>query len=72
MLQTLADLGLIGLALSLVSGRIVATALPVTASIVAGGLLLAVATFGVVGTVAMLLPALRALDVTPAAALRVD
>jgi putative ABC transport system permease protein len=64
--------GTIGLGLSLIVARIVADSLPVTAPIVGGGLLLAAAIFGVVGTAAMLLPARRALDMAPAAALRVD
>jgi ABC-type antimicrobial peptide transport system permease subunit len=64
--------GAIGLALSVIVARVVADSLTVTPSITVGGLLLAAVVFALVGTVAMLLPARRALDVVPAVALRVD
>jgi putative ABC transport system permease protein len=64
--------GAIGLALSVGVARVVADALTVTPSIMVGGLLLAAVVFALVGTIAMLLPARRALDLDPAAALRVD
>jgi ABC-type antimicrobial peptide transport system permease subunit len=43
-----------------------------TPSVVLTGLAVASVVFAVAGTIAMLLPARRALSVTPAAALRVD
>jgi ABC-type antimicrobial peptide transport system permease subunit len=64
--------GVIGLVVSGLVARVIADSLTVTPSIVVGGLLIAVAVFGVIGTIAMLVPAYRALDVMPATALRVD
>jgi putative ABC transport system permease protein len=64
--------GAVGLAISGAVARVIADSLTVTPSVVAGGLLLAATIFGIIGTIAMLLPARRALDVAPAVALRVD
>jgi putative ABC transport system permease protein len=64
--------GAIGLAVSVLVARVIAENLTVTPVIVVQGLLIAAAVFGVVGTVAMLIPARRALNVAPAVALRVD
>ena len=64
--------GAVGLALSLAVAGIIADMLTVTPGITVSGLLLAVLIFAVVGAMAMLLPARRALDVVPAAALRAD
>ncbi|HEX5005206.1 MAG TPA: FtsX-like permease family protein, partial [Gemmatimonadales bacterium] len=66
---TLAGIAL-GLALSLGVAQSIADALPVTAGIMAGGLSIAAAIFAIVGSAAMLLPALRTLAVEPASALK--
>jgi len=62
----------IGLGLSGVASAAMADAIALTPVIVATGLLLAAAVFAIVGTIAMLIPARRALDVAPAVALRAD
>ena len=62
----------IGLAISGVIGRGVGGSLPITPVTLAGGLFISAVVFGVVGILAMLLPARRALGVTPATALRVE
>lgn len=64
--------GVIGLALSGIVARLLADSLAVTPSVVALGMLVAAVVFGAVGTLAMLVPARRALTVEPAVALRVD
>ena len=64
--------GVAGVALSLLMGRVIATSLPVGAAIELRALASAVACFALVAGAAMLLPARRALAVTPAAALRAD
>ena len=62
----------IGLAVSGVIGQGVGDSLPITPVTLAAGLLMSAAAFALVGTIAMLLPARRALSVTPATALRVE
>lgn len=64
--------GVIGLALSVGVAGVIADSLTVTIGTVAAGLVLAAAIFAAVGTIAMLLPARRALAVSPASALRAD
>jgi len=64
--------GAIGLAISGVVANVVADSLTVTPLIVAEGMLIASVIFAIVGTIAMLIPARRALSVAPAVALRVD
>jgi putative ABC transport system permease protein len=64
--------GVAGVALSLLMGRVIATSLPVGAVIELRALAAAIVCFVVVAGAAMLLPARRALAVTPAAALRAD
>jgi putative ABC transport system permease protein len=64
--------GAIGLAVSGAVARVIADSLTVTPSIVAGGLLIAAVVFGIIGTLAMVIPARRALSVAPAVALRGD
>jgi putative ABC transport system permease protein len=64
--------GVAGVALSLLMGRVIATSLPVGAIIELRALAAAIACFVIVAGAAMLLPARRALAVTPAAALRAD
>jgi ABC-type antimicrobial peptide transport system permease subunit len=64
--------GVAGVALSLLMGRVIATSLPVGAAIELRALAAAIACFTLVAGAAMLLPARRALAVTPAAALRAD
>ena len=64
--------GLIGLAVSGAVARVIADSLTVTPLIVIEGLFIAAAAFGIVGTIAMLVPARRALSVAPATALRQD
>ncbi|HEX8452245.1 MAG TPA: ABC transporter permease [Longimicrobium sp.] len=64
--------GVAGVALSLLMGRVIATSLPVGAVIELRALAAAIACFALVAGAAMLLPARRALAVTPAAALRAD
>jgi putative ABC transport system permease protein len=63
---------LVGVTLSLPVSRGVALSLPVTLPIVLGAVLLAAVLAAVTAAIAMLLPARRALEVAPAAALRVD
>jgi predicted permease len=63
---------LVGLPISATVSIGVGDVLPMTPSVVLTGLGIAAAVFAVAGTLAMLLPARRALAVTPAAALRVD
>lgn len=62
----------IGLGLSGIVASAIADTLPMSVEIVAGGLVTAAVVFTVVGVIAMLVPARRALSVTPAEALRVD
>ncbi len=70
---TLAAIGaLVGLALSLAASQIVVATLPVTVPMLLSALLIAAVVFSVTAGVAMLLPARRALSVTPAEALRMD
>lgn len=64
--------GVIGLLASLAVGQVVAAVMPVTVPSVVGGLLIAAGIFAAVAITAMMLPARRALGVSPAAALRVD
>jgi putative ABC transport system permease protein len=63
---------LIGLPVSAMVSVGVGDVLPMTPSVILTGLTLAAVVIAVAGTIAMLLPARRALAVTPAAALRVD
>jgi hypothetical protein len=69
-------LTLIGAAIGLAAGGIIGRAnggsLPITPATLAAGLLISALAFAVVGTLAMMVPALRALKVMPAVALRVD
>jgi hypothetical protein len=62
----------IGLVLSAVASMAMADAIALTPAMVATGLVLAATVFAVVGTIAMLIPARRALHVAPAVALRAD
>jgi predicted permease len=62
----------IGLAAGGMIGRGIGGSLPITPATLAGGLLISAVAFAFVGTLAMMLPALRALKVMPATALRVD
>jgi ABC-type antimicrobial peptide transport system permease subunit len=62
----------IGLGLSGLVAQAIGDTLPMSRGVVAGGLAFAAAVFAIVGAIAMLLPARRALSVTPAEALRVD
>jgi ABC-type antimicrobial peptide transport system permease subunit len=64
--------GAIGVVISVGVSRVVALSLPVTMPIVVGALVVAVGVFVVTGTIAMCLPARRALEVAPGAALAVD
>lgn len=64
--------GVAGVALSLLLGRVIATTLPLGAAIELRALAAAILCFALVAAAAMLLPARRALAVTPAAALRAD
>lgn len=64
--------GAAGVVLSLAAGRVIATTLPLGAAMELRALAAALACFLLVAGAAMLLPARRALSVTPAAALRVD
>lgn len=64
--------GVAGVALSLLLGRVIATTLPLGAAIELRALAAAILCFALVAGAAMLLPARRALAVTPAAALRAD
>jgi predicted permease len=64
--------GVAGVALSLLMARVIATSLPVGAAIELRALAASIACFMLVAAAAMLLPARRALAVTPAAALRAD
>ncbi len=62
----------IGVVLSLFVSRVVSLSLPVSAPMVVGALVAAVGVFALTGVIAMWLPARRALEVAPAAVLRVD
>jgi putative ABC transport system permease protein len=62
----------VGIVLSIAVGQVLATQLPVSVWIGIRAVLLAIGSSVVVAGVAMLLPARRALSVTPATALRVD
>jgi predicted permease len=62
----------VGLVLSAGVATAMADALPITPAIVTAGLLLAAGVFGLVGTISMLLPARRALEVAPSVALRAE
>jgi hypothetical protein len=64
--------GVVGIGLSLALARVIATTLPMTATIELRALGVAVAGFILVAGVAMLVPASRALGVSPATALRLD
>jgi predicted permease len=62
----------IGLAVSVLVAQNVATSLPITLSTVVLGLVASGFVFGIVGAIAMIVPAWRALRVAPSVALRVD